>query len=135
YYDANTTLCMASAVAAYYDAFGSDAPPCTYDDIPDARTHLVWGANPAVAHPVMYRWVHESANAPDSQLMVVDPVETKTAGFADTHLQPDPGNDLALARAVLAQLIDRNLVDTTFIDRATVGFDELRGELPAATAA
>ena len=27
YYDANTTLCMASAVTAYYDAFGSDAPP------------------------------------------------------------------------------------------------------------
>jgi len=38
YYDANTTLCMASAVTAYYDAFGSDAPPCTYDDIPAWRT-------------------------------------------------------------------------------------------------
>ena len=36
-YDANTTLCMASAVAAYYDAFGSDAPPPTYDDIPAAE--------------------------------------------------------------------------------------------------
>ena len=32
-YDANTTLCMASAVTAYYDAFGSDGPPPTYDDI------------------------------------------------------------------------------------------------------
>jgi assimilatory nitrate reductase catalytic subunit len=45
YYDANTTLCMASAVTAYYDAFGSDAPPCTYDDISQAETHVVWGAN------------------------------------------------------------------------------------------
>ncbi|WP_372913107.1 molybdopterin-dependent oxidoreductase, partial [Salinigranum sp.] len=33
YYDANTTLCMASAVTAYYQAFGSDAPPPTYDDV------------------------------------------------------------------------------------------------------
>jgi len=34
YYDANTTLCMASAVTAYYQAFGGDAPPPTYEDIP-----------------------------------------------------------------------------------------------------
>jgi assimilatory nitrate reductase catalytic subunit len=53
YYDANTTLCMASAVSAYYQAFGSDAPPPTYDDVPLADTHIVWGANPAVAHPVL----------------------------------------------------------------------------------
>jgi len=46
YYDANTTLCMASAVTAYHQAFGSDAPPPTYEDIPDAETHVIWGANP-----------------------------------------------------------------------------------------
>lgn len=135
YYDANTTLCMASAVAAYYDAFGSDAPPCTYDDIPDARTHLVWGANPAVAHPVMFRWIHGSANESNSRLVVVDPVETETAEFADAHLQPDPGGDLALARAVLARLVERDSLDTGFIERTTVGFDELRSELPVATEA
>ncbi len=38
-------------------AFGSDAPPCTYADISDADRHVVWGANPAVAHPVLFRWV------------------------------------------------------------------------------
>lgn len=41
-YDANTTLCMASAVTAYYQAFGSDAPPCTYADIDTAKGHIVW---------------------------------------------------------------------------------------------
>ncbi|WP_273836983.1 assimilatory nitrate reductase NasA [Halococcus sp. PRR34] len=132
YYDANTTLCMASAVTAYYDAFGSDAPPCTYDDIPNARTHLVWGANPAVAHPVMFRWIHESAQAPDSQLVVVDPVETMTAEQAATHVRPNPGGDLALARAVLARVIDRDLVDIDFIEHATVGFESLSKDLPAA---
>lgn len=135
YYDANTTLCMASAVTAYYDAFGSDAPPCTYDDIPDARTHLVWGANPAVAHPVMFRWIHQSVQESDSQLVVVDPVETTTAEQADTHIRPDPGSDLALARAVLARLLDRDSLNTRFIERVTVGFDELHAELPVATEA
>ncbi|WP_264782619.1 assimilatory nitrate reductase NasA [Haladaptatus sp. T7] len=132
YYDANTTLCMASAVTAYYDAFGSDAPPCTYDDIPDARTHLVWGANPAVAHPVMFRWIQESTSDDDSELIVVDPIESETAAVADTHVSPAPGGDLALARAVLARLVERDAIDDAFIATVTTGFDALRAELPTA---
>ena len=135
YYDANTTLCMASAVTAYYQAFGSDAPPPTYDDIPEATTHLVWGANPTAAHPVMYRWINQSAGDDDSQLLVVDPVESETAEDADTHVQLDPGTDLAFARAVLARLVDTDEIDRSFIDDATVGFEALLDTLPDAEAA
>ncbi len=130
YYDANTTLCMASAVTAYNDAFGSDAPPCTYDDIEDARTHVVWGANPAVAHPVMFRWITESAAAENSRLVVVDPVETQTAAEADRHVALEPGTDLALARAVLARAVERGGVDESFVEAHTDGFDDLLAELP-----
>ncbi|MFD1632417.1 assimilatory nitrate reductase NasA [Haloplanus ruber] len=133
YYDANTTLCMASAVTAYYDAFGSDAPPPTYEDIPEAESHVVWGANPAVAHPVMWRWITESAT--DGDLIVVDPVRTKTAEAADHHVAVDPGRDLALARAVLARVVETGGVDESFVEAATTGFDELRAGLPNADAA
>ncbi|AQL42523.1 nitrate reductase [Halorientalis sp. IM1011] len=135
YYDANTTLCMASAVTAYYEAFGSDAPPTTYDDIPEAETHVVWGANPAIAHPVMFRWIRESASAADSRMLVVDPVETDTATTADDHVQLDPGADLALARAVLAEIVDRGAVDREFVDEATDGFEDLVADLPDPAAA
>ena len=130
YYDANTTLCMASAVTAYYQAFGSDAPPPTYDDIPKAQTHLVWGANPTAAHPVLYRWLAQSADEDDSQLIVVDPVESGTAADADRHVQVEPGTDLAFARAVLARLIETDGIDPEFIQETTVGFDALVDELP-----
>ena len=132
FYDANTTLCMASAVTAYYDTFGSDAPPCTYEDVPKAKTHLVWGANPAVAHPVMFRWIAESAREEGSRLVVVDPIETETAERADSHVGLAPGGDLALARAVLARTLDRDLVDREFVENATDRFDALRDELPVA---
>lgn len=128
YYDANTTLCMASAVAAYYRSFGSDAPPPTYEDIPKADSHVVWGANPAVAHPVLFRWIRESAG-PENALCVVDPVRTKTAEKADFHVRPSPGGDLALARAVLAQLVETNRVDDDFIRTATTGFSDLTSAL------
>src|SRR6056297_2577425 len=118
-YDANTTLCMASAVTAYYQAFGSDAPPCTYEDVGDAQRHVVWGANPAVAHPVLFRWLSTAANADGVELVVVDPVRTRTAEHADRHVAPEPGMDLALARAVLARLVETDRVDHAFVDAAT----------------
>lgn len=129
YYDANTTLCMASAVTAYYDAFGSDAPPPTYDDISEAERHVVWGANPAVAHPVMFQWIAESASDPDSKLVVVDPVETETAKRADLHVPLDLGDDLTLARAVLSHLLETDDVDREFVEEATTGFDALTSRI------
>ena len=134
YYDANTTLCMASAVTAYYQAFGSDAPPPTYDDIPEASTHVIWGANPAVAHPVMYRWITSSADD-GGELIVVDPIESETVEDADFHVQPEPGTDLAFARAVLAKVLDSGGVDRDFLEGHTTGFDSLCDSLPGVAAA
>jgi len=130
YYDANTRLCMASAVEAYNRAFGGNAPPPTYDDIPAAETHLVWGANPAAAHPVLYRWIANSASREGSRLVVVDPVESATARDADTHIQLEPGTDLALARAVMAHVVDAGAVDTAFVEAQTSGFEQLVESLP-----
>ncbi len=133
-YDANTTLCMASAVTAYYQAFGSDAPPCTYADIDIADGHIVWGANPAVAHPVLFRWIRQAASE-NGELVVVDPVHSETAENADHHVSPIPGKDLALARAVLAHIVETDRVDTAFVEAATDGFDALRDALPKAETA
>ncbi len=135
HYDANTTLCMASAVTAYYQAFGSDAPPCTYADIDDADRHVIWGANPAVAHPVLFRWLKRSADEEGVEIVVVDPVRSETAENAAHHVAPDPGKDLALARAVLARLVATDRVDEAFVEDATDGFDALCDALPDAESA
>lgn len=129
HYDANTTLCMASAVTAYYEAFGSDAPPCTYNDIPEAERHVIWGANPAVAHPVMFRWIRRAATD-GAEVVVVDPVRSETAENAAHHIAPAPGKDLALARAVLARIVETGRVDREFVEAATEGFETLVATLP-----
>ncbi len=130
YYDANTGLCMASAVTAYDRAFGGNAPPPTYEDIPKADTHVVWGSNPAVAHPVLYDWIEKSAGDDWGKLLVVDPVQSETARDADVHVQPKPGTDLALARAVLAYLVDSGATDSEFVEDSTRGFETLAEALP-----
>ena len=53
--DTNSRLCMSSAVAGYKTTLGADAPPACYDDIAQAATIFISGANPAWAHPILFR--------------------------------------------------------------------------------
>jgi nitrate reductase NapA len=52
--DPNARHCMASAVAAFMQTFGIDEPANVYDDIELADTMVLWGANMAEAHPVLW---------------------------------------------------------------------------------
>jgi len=55
--DTNSRLCMSSAVAGYKQTLGADAPPCSYEDIGLTDCLLIAGANPAVAHPIVFFFV------------------------------------------------------------------------------
>ena len=55
--DGNTCQCMATAVVAYKQAFGFDSPPFTYKDFEESDVAFFVGANPAIAHPIMWQRV------------------------------------------------------------------------------
>ena len=52
--DPNARLCMASAVAAFMETFGIDEPAGNYDDMHHSDTIVLWGANMAEMHPVLW---------------------------------------------------------------------------------
>ncbi|MBP8215791.1 MAG: molybdopterin-dependent oxidoreductase, partial [Propionivibrio sp.] len=138
--DSNSRLCMSSAVAAYKATLGSDAVPCSYEDIDLADLFLITGANPAYAHPVLFRRIEAARAAnPDLKLIVVDPRRTDTAAEADLHLAITPGSDVLLYSAMLHVLLWEGLVDHAFIAEHTAGFDDLRRQIaeftPGAVAA
>ncbi|MFN9692431.1 MAG: molybdopterin-dependent oxidoreductase, partial [Synechococcaceae cyanobacterium] len=54
-FDANSRLCMSSAVAGYSRSLGSDGPPCCYDDLDSADLVLLIGTNTAECHPVLFQ--------------------------------------------------------------------------------
>jgi assimilatory nitrate reductase catalytic subunit len=83
----------------------------------------------------LFRWIAESAEEAGSRLVVVDPVGTSTAEEADTHVRPEPGTDLALARAVLARVLERDEHDEAFLAAETEGFEALCESLPTGAAA
>jgi ferredoxin-nitrate reductase len=130
-FDANSRLCMASAVAGYKNSLGSDGPPAAYADIELADGFFIIGSNTAACHPIVYRRIkRRKEQAPeDVKVIVVDPRRTETADIADVHLPIRPGADVALLNAMLSVLVEQGLVDQGFIATHTQGWEALRAQL------
>lgn len=53
-FDANSRLCMSSAVTGYVQSFGADGPPCCYDDLELTDCAFLIGTNTADCHPIIF---------------------------------------------------------------------------------
>ncbi|MBS1209125.1 MAG: assimilatory nitrate reductase [Proteobacteria bacterium] len=134
--DTNSRLCMSSAVAAYKQTLGADAPPCAYEDFDHSDCMLIAGANPAFAHPIAFRRIEDARAArPDKKLIVVDPRRTDTAASADLHLAILPGTDIWLFNAMLHVLLWDGYVNLPWVRAHTEGFDALRDAVREVTPA
>ncbi len=123
--DANSRLCMASAVMGYKMAFGSDGPPGSYEDIDDADAFIFAGSNAAWTHPVLFKRVLKRRKEnPDAKIIVIDPVFTETAEKADLWIDINPGTDTVLFNSVLYLLSKKGWIDYSFISKHTEGFDD-----------
>ncbi len=121
--DGNTRQCMATAVVAYKQAFGFDAPPYAYEDFEQSDVIVLVGSNLCIAHPIL--WEHVCRNPHQPEIVVVDPRRTETAMNATLHLPLAPKSDLTLFYAVTQHLISRGWIDREFIEAHTSGFEEL----------
>jgi assimilatory nitrate reductase catalytic subunit len=120
--DGNTRQCMASAVVAYKQAFGFDAPPYTYADFEQSDVIVLVGSNLCIAHPIM--WERVMRNPHNPQIVVIDPRMTETAMAASQHLPVYPKSDLPLLYGIARILIERDWIDRDFLDKHTTGFAE-----------
>lgn len=120
--DGNTRQCMATAVAAYKESFGFDAPPFTYADFEESDVLVFIGANPCIAHPIMWQRVLRNKRSP--QIIVVDPRTTETAMAATQHYAIKSKSDLTLLYGIAHLIIREGGLDEKFIRENTNGFDE-----------
>ena len=125
--DTNSRLCMSSAVAGYKLTLGADAPPACFDDIDHAACLFIVGANPAFAHPVLFRRIEAAkAKNPAMKIIVADPRRTETAEQADLFLQLQPGSDVMLFHGLLHIMLWEGWLDAAYIAAHTTGFDDLK---------
>lgn len=128
--DTNSRLCMSSAVTAYTMALGEDLVPPTYEDLDQADTLLVAGANPAWCHPILWRRVEAlKERHPETKIIVIDPRRTQTASLADLHISIIPGTDALLFQVLGKLLIDLNYSDSTFLQHHVEGFETFKNTL------
>lgn len=118
--DGNTRQCMATAVVAYKQSFGFDAPPYTYRDFEESDVIILVGANLCIAHPILWERVVRNQRQPT--IIVIDPRRTETAMQATHHLALKPKSDLVLFYGLARLLIERGWVDSDFIERSTTGY-------------
>ncbi len=129
--DGNTRQCMATAVVAYKQSFGFDAPPYTYKDFEESDVLVFVGANPCIAHPIMWERVCKNPHSP--RIIVVDPRRTETAQAATDHIALAPKSDLILFYGLAHILCDRGWIKRDFIDAHTTGFEAMAEHVKAFT--
>ncbi len=120
--DGNTRQCMATAVTAYKQSFGFDAPPYTYQDFEESDVIVLVGSNLCVGHPIM--WERVCRNQYNPEIIVVDPRRTETAMAATMHLPIQPKSDLTFFYSIAHILIREGWIDQEFIDASTNDYQE-----------
>ncbi len=120
--DGNTRQCMATAVVAYKQSFGFDAPPYTYDDFEQSDVIFLIGSNLCIAHPIMWQRICRNPHSP--QVIVVDPRMTETAMAGTLHVPIEPKSDLAFFYGLAHLLIREGWIDCDFIAAHTSGFED-----------
>jgi assimilatory nitrate reductase catalytic subunit len=120
--DSNTRQCMATSHIAYKQSFGFDAPPFAYADFEESDALIFIGANPCIAHPIMWQRVMRNRRSPE--IVVIDPRRTETAQAATLHVALRPRSDLTLLYGIAHLLVARGLTKPDFIAAHTNGFPE-----------
>ncbi|MGE4242121.1 formate dehydrogenase subunit alpha [Ramlibacter sp.] len=120
-----TRLCHASSVAALLEGIGSGAVSNPVMDVTQAEVIVVIGANPTVNHPVAATWM-KNAVKNGKKLVVMDPRRSDLSRLAHRYLQFKPDTDVAMLNAMMHVIVHEGLVDRSFIESRTIGYEELR---------
>ena len=116
--------CIGNSATALRICLGSAVSSTTLNEVLNAQTLVLWGANIAETYPPYIRWI-DSAREKGVKVIYVDPRRTPTSDHSDTQIMARPGTDGALILGVIRFLIHENLYDRGYVARHVNGFKEL----------
>ena len=116
--DPNARHCMASAVGGFMRAFGADEPMGCYDDLEHADAFVLWGANMAEMHPILWsRLTDTRLTKPGCEVHVLSTFEHRCFELADNGMIFTPQTDLAILNYIANYIIQNKAYDQSFIDK------------------
>ena len=93
---------------------------------------VIWACNSISTN--LHHWaIVRDAQKLGAKVVVIDAYGSRTAKEADWHTCPKPGTDGALAMALINSIIEQGLVDRDYVEKHTVGFEELKYRASART--
>ena len=120
--DPNARHCMASAVAGFMRTFGADEPMGCYDDTEHADAFVLWGANMAEMHPIIWsRVTDRRLTARHVKIIVLSTFGHRSSELADLEIIFKPQTDLAILNYIANYIIENDAVNKEFIEKH-VGF-------------
>ncbi len=118
--DPNARHCMASAVGAFMRAFGIDEPMGCYDDLEHADVFVLWGANMAEMHPILWsRLTNTRLTKPGCEVHVLSTYENRCFELADNGIVFTPQTDLAITNYIANYIIQNKAYNKEFVEAHT----------------
>lgn len=128
--DCCARVCHSPTAFGMQKSFGTGAATNSIADLKHTEFIMLIGANPTAAHPVTGAKIKQKVMK-GTPLIVIDPVETELARYANWHLQLKPGTNVAVLNMMAYYIIEAGLVDNDFIDSRCEAYDEYRDAIMA----
>ena len=125
------SVCGSAGLAGLNMTIGG-GPGFLPEELVHSRHIILWGTNTISTNLHLWPFIRE-AKEHGATVVVIDPSKTRTAAAADRHIRPMPGTDAALAMGMMHVIVDEGLHDKDYLDRCTVGFEQLGERLPEYT--
>jgi len=90
----------------------------------NSNLYVLWGHNPDESDFPLQLAIEENLKK-GAKIVVIDPKKIPLADRAEMYLKIRPGTDGAMALAMLQVIINEKLHDADFVEKYTVGFDQL----------
>lgn len=104
-------------------SFGSDP-----EEMTETKLFIIWGVN-VVSTNMHQMMIAQKARKHGAKIVVIDVHKNQTGRMADWFIPILPGTDGALALGIMHILYKENLVDRSFLEEYTVGYEELEGHV------
>jgi len=116
--DPNARHCMASAVTGFMRTFGIDEPMGCYDDLEQADAFVLWGANMAEMHPILWsRLTDRRLSNSQVKVVVLSTFENRCFELADVPIVFTPQTDLAILNFIANHIIQTGKVNKEFVQK------------------
>ena len=90
----------------------------------DSNLYILWGHNPDESDFPLRLAIEENLKK-GAKIVVIDPKRIPLADHAEMYLRIRPGTDGAMALAMIHVIINEKLYDADFVEKYTLGFDQL----------